>query len=227
MRLYRGIAVTELAATATIGAIRENGLAVGAGFWKLAVHDLKPNLDALWQSSALSKKLTRPEGDQPVSRICACAKRLDALYYACSHNRKDDHTASILIAFDVDVRDVIVDGRDFLYTVFQLGNPTASRQGLLQVFGPAILRYSDRAWATSEQNARIAYCDLAIQDAEVIAAHAANDLTIGGRYGTRFSSAFMVRAPVARENIVSVERVDNRGYVLPDIAITLDQALGR
>jgi len=208
-------------------AIRENGLVAGAGFWSLVVHDLKTNLDRLWQSSELSMKLTRPESDQPVARICACARRRDALYYACSHNRKGDHTASVLIAFDVDAKDVIIDGRDFLYTVVQLGNPTASREALRQVFGPAILRYADRAWSTLEQSTRIACCDLAVQDDKVIAAHAANDLTIGGRFGTRYSSAFMVGVPVAANNIVSVERVNNRSYALPDIDITLDQALGR
>jgi hypothetical protein len=228
LRLYRGIAVPESSAGAVTDAIRDDGLVIeGRLYSGLSVHDLKPRLEELWQSPDLSRKLTRPEGDQPVPRICACVRRRDALYYACSHNRKGDHTASILITFDVDPQDVIVDGRDFLYTVAQLGNPAASREVLGQIFGPAVLRYADRAWQSTEQYMRIACCDLATQDQEVVRAHVANELVIGGRYRTRFSSAFMVRAPVPAEDIVSVERVDHRDYVLPDIDIALDQALGR
>ena len=95
-----------------------------------------------------------------------------------------------------------------------------------KLFGPAVLRYADRAWSTSNDDERIACCDLARQDRDV-AAHAANELVIGGRHRTRLSSAFMVRAPVTTERVAAVERVDHRGYVLPNVAITLDRALGR
>ena len=60
MRLYRGIAVRESLAPATMEAIRRDGLVVGAGFWGLKVHDLKPQLEILWRSSDLSIKSTRP-----------------------------------------------------------------------------------------------------------------------------------------------------------------------
>jgi hypothetical protein len=52
-------------------------------------------------------------------------------------------------------------------------------------------------------------------------------LVIGGRYRTRFSSAFVVAAPILPAKIVSVERVDCCGYVLPDIDIDLNRTLGR
>ncbi|QOZ55457.1 hypothetical protein [Bradyrhizobium sp. CCBAU 53338] len=228
MRLYRGIAVPEVTADVTVASIRENGLLVEGRFWSgLAVHDLKGLLDELWEIPDLSMELTRPEREEPLSRICACARERDAMYYACSHNRKAEDTTPILISFDAHPDDVVIDGRDFLYTVVQLGNPTLSRDALKQTFGPAVLRYADRAWATADQYARIACMDLAAQDPDVIAAHAANELVIGGRYRTRFSSAFMVRAPVPAEMIVSVERADHDDYVLPDIDITLEQALGR
>jgi hypothetical protein len=73
----------------------------------------------------------------------------------------------------------------------------------------------------------IACCDLATQDPDVIRAHVSNGLVIGGRYNTRFSSAFMVTAPVPVAKIVSVERVDCRGYALPDVDVSLDRTLGR
>ena len=223
MRLYRGIAVPEASVDATIAATRENGLLVEGRFWSgLVDADLRPRLELLWLSPDLSTELTRPIGEPPVRRICACARERDALYYACRHNRTSEDGASILIICDVDQRDIVIDGRDFLATVFH-----ASREVLGKLFGPAVLRYADRAWSTPNDNERIAVCDLARQDHDVIAAHSANELVIGGRYRTRFSSAFMVRAPVPAERVVSVERVDHHGYVLPDIDITLDRALGR
>jgi hypothetical protein len=226
MRLYRGIAVSETSADATVEAIRQNGSAVDAGFWRMIMYDIKRQLDDLWRSAELSTNLTRPESKEMLG-ICACARRRDALYYACSHNRDAENTAPILITFDADPADVVVDGRDFLYTVGQLGNPATSRNPLVRLFGSAVLRYADRAWATSEQDSRIACFDLAIQDPAVVAAHALNNLVIGGRHRTRFASAFIVRGPVPAERIVSAERVHHDGYSLPSIDISLEQALGR
>jgi hypothetical protein len=37
----------------------------------------------------------------------------------------------------------------------------------------------------------------------------------------------MVRAPVPAERIISVDCADHHSYVLPQVDITLDQALGR
>ena len=76
-----------------------------------------------------------------------------------------------------------------------------------RLFGPAVLRYVDRAWQTDDQQQRIGLCKLAVQDDDVIAAHARNRTVIGGRYGTRFCSAFLVRAPVAPSRIVDVSPV--------------------
>jgi hypothetical protein len=229
LRLHRGIAVPEADAASVMDMIRQDGLVVEGRLWSgLAVPDLKSRLEQLWGSRDLSLKLTRPEDLPALPRICACADRRGAMYYACSHNRKGDRTASILIEFDADLADIVVDGRDFLYTVMQMGNPAASREPLEHLFGAAVLRYADRAWSMPPADlARVACCDLATQDPDVIRAHVSNGLVIGGRYNTRFSSAFMVTAPVPVTKIVSVERVDCRGYVLPDVDVSLDRTLGR
>jgi hypothetical protein len=227
MRLYRGIAVKNSDAVSVVETIQRDGLATDDRFWSGLVHDLKPRLEHLWQSADLSTAMTRPKDEPARPRICACINRQDAMYYACSHNRTREHTTSVLIAFDADPKDVVIDGRDFLYTVAQLGNPTASREMLGRVFGPAVLRYVDRAWEAPEQQTRIACCDLATQDPDVIRAHAANALVIGGRFFTRFSSAVMVTAPIPAERSVSVEPVGCSSYELPDLDIELQEALGR
>ena len=107
-----------------------------------------------------------------------------------------------------------MDGRDFLYTIFQLGDPQLARPIIERIFGIAILRYIDRAWS-SDGRERIALCDLAVQDDAVVLAHAGNKTVIGGRYGTRFRSAFCVRTPVATDRIVDVRPVEV-GANLPD-----------
>jgi hypothetical protein len=77
-----------------------------------------------------------------------------------------------------------------------------------QLFGSAILRYVDRAWSTEDQERRLALCDLAIQDDEVIKAHAQNTKVIGGRYRTRFCNAFLVRLPISPEAVRDVRQLD-------------------
>src|SRR5215470_15128533 len=111
MRLYRGIAVPEPSADATVDAIRRDGLATDAGFWRMLMYDIKPQLEDLWRSPTLSTEITRPDPKE-VLGICACARKQDALYYACSHNRNAENTASILVTFNANPDDVIVDGRD-------------------------------------------------------------------------------------------------------------------
>jgi hypothetical protein len=137
MRLYRGIAVPEASVDATVEAILKNGLLADAGRWLLGDPDLKPRLQQLWMSAVLTTELTRPEDETPVLRICACTRERDALYYACSHNRYRDDTEAVLITLEVDEADVVIDGRDFLATVFQLGNPAASRGVLGTLFWPS------------------------------------------------------------------------------------------
>jgi hypothetical protein len=77
-------------------------------------------------------------------------------------------------------------GTDFLYTVFQMGEPDRARTVLENSFGKAILRYAEKAWVSDDQRYRIALCDLAIYDPEVVQAHHTATPIIAGRYGTLF-----------------------------------------
>jgi len=76
--------------------------------------------------------------DQTPSRICACADKTSALFYACKKNVTAVDNTSLLITFDADISDVIVDGRDFLYTAFQLGNSERARATVERLYGSAI-----------------------------------------------------------------------------------------
>jgi hypothetical protein len=142
--------------------------------------------------------------------VCASRLRLDALFYACRHNRTRENDAPILICFDADEAEVVVDGRDFLYPVFQFGIPKRVRPWLIKVFGEQIACYSERAWSGADD--AIAVADLAVQDPQVLAAHSQSSAILRGKHGVVFSSSFMVRFPIAPGKIISVDRVDVDEY---------------
>jgi hypothetical protein len=75
---------------------------------------------------------------------------------------------------------------------------------LSALYGSAIRRYFETAAETQDQTHRIAMCNLASFDQDVVRAHYANCLVIAGRHRTRFESAFLVRAPVQSESIRNV-----------------------
>jgi hypothetical protein len=225
MRFYRGIAVPAEAAAKVIADIRHRGLVPDQGHWRMNFNDLKPRLTELWQRSAVTMADTKVDGDKP-SWACACADKLGATYYATQKNLTKTDDAPILISFDADLRDVIIDGRDILYTLFQFGDPRRARPIAEKIYGPKILQYVDRAWATEDQGQRIALCDLATQDDTVINAHAKNIEVIGGRHNTRFRTAFMVQIPVSAERIVGADLIDTNA-IIPDAEITLDMIRAR
>jgi hypothetical protein len=225
MLFYRGISIPRHETDAVIAKIRSQGLRAGDGRRPMLAPDLKPILNTLWGKPSINWTDTRPDVGN-LSWVCACGEVNGALYYACSHNKSAQDDTPILITFEVDISEAIVDGGDFLYTAFQLGDPKRSRPILEQLFGKAVLRYAERAWLSAEQRERMAICDLAVQDAAVALAHASNWTVIGGRRRTRFRSAFLVRTPVAPERIVRVRIVDSK-YELPEAKVSLNDIRDR
>lgn len=218
MRFYRGISVPRQEAEDVIAKMRSQGLKPGDGWWTMKAADLKPQIEEIWRKPTVTYADTRPEAPEP-SWVCACAEEEGALHYACYKNKSAEKDTPILIVFDAEPSEVIIDGRDFLYTIFQMGDPERARPVVERIFGSAILRYIDRAWSTEDRE-RIALCDLAVQDDAVVMAHASNKTVIGGRYGTLFRSAFFVRAPVGADRIVDARIIDDH-FDPPDAEISL------
>jgi hypothetical protein len=223
MRFYRGIAVPAARASSVIADIQTRGLLPGDGRWRMIFNDLKPKIAELWERPALGTDDTKYEAEKP-SWVCACGDETGAIYYATRHNGTEQNNTPLLITFEADLRNVIIDGRDFLYTVFQFGDPERARSIIKNVYGGKILRYLDRAWATTDQSERIALYDLATQDDAVISAHHRNKVMIGGRFKTQFRTAFMVQTPVRAERIIAVTPLD-RYQSLPEPEITLQMVL--
>jgi hypothetical protein len=183
-----------------ISTIEGQGLDRDRGeFWKMEYRHPGP-LDVLLAKPDLSLRDTRPDGEPAASAICACGEIIGANYYAWRQNLTGESTTPILIEFEASEDAVAIDGRDFLYTVFQLGEPALARPALVRAFGKAVPRYAERAWVSREQS--VPLCDLASHDPEVINAHHANSVVIAGRYNTIFCNAFIVRLPVEPSSIV-------------------------
>ena len=221
MRFFRGITVSSVTASETIEEIQRNGLIPNKGTQEMT-YSHPGSIEELFLKEDLSCDDTRsPEGQIPA--VCACGELDGAVYYGLKHNRTREKDTPILIEFETDESSVAVDGRDFLYTAFQLGDPDRARSVLHRAFGSAILRYAEKAWKKENQNIRIALCDLAVYDPNVIRAHHTSDLVLGGRYGTIFRNAFMVKLPIRSDALIKVwlpdthTRIPHPVVSLPDI----------
>jgi len=217
LTLYRGLAVTSKDAPQIRQQILERGITLPAeedkSRWRIQWHDLRPELERLYLKPDLSYHDTDCAAHAfPV--VCACGDMGGAAYYAWRHNRSAEHDTPLVIELQANVADVFVDGRDFLFTVFQLWDrgKTEPRpndceryaQILATLFGDAVVRYFYRAASSEDQEYRISMCRLAVQDIEVVRSHVRNTHIITGRYGTRFCSAFFVKTPIVAARIRSV-----------------------
>ena len=143
--------------------------------------------------------------------VNACGDRYGGAYYALTHNRSASKTVSILIEFQTPLEMLCVDGKDFLYTAFQLWDQRGAvsiekvRTTIAALYGTKILSYFGEAASHRDTIARIGICDLACHDLEVIRSHSENGILIKGRHKTRFCSAFQMQLPVPPESIIRIE----------------------
>ncbi len=160
------------------------------------------DIDILYNKKNLSLDDTRRGSTKLQEGICACGEEEGALYYAAEHHRSKRETAPIIIEFEAPDVTVRYRCRDFLYTVFQLGEPEAARPVLEKSFGKQVLRYAERAWSSRSQS--VALCDLACYDPLVIKAHYENSVVLGGRHNTVFRNAFIAALPIDPQSILRV-----------------------
>lgn len=232
--LYRGITVRAGDVHAVTQRILKQGLMIAPeSAWCFECNCLKSRLEELLEKPDLTTDDTRPTRWVKTSKgeyseliggfpaICACADILGASYYALKHNQNINEGIShgLIISFQAEIADLQVDGRDFLYnSVFRDARVSDQRAKALELFGPSLGRYLDRAMVSNDISYKFAMCDLAVQDDEVINAHAMNNTVIGGRHGTVFRSAFFVKAPVIPSKILFIEDARHRD-LLPQVTI--------
>ena len=222
--LYRGITLTEGDVDRVLKDIRFNGLYITKdNFWRgFILKNLKNELKNLFDNPKLSRKETEAsskwikttngshreytEGD---TYICF-ADKSGAEYYALKHNITKEKTVPILIKASIEIENIMIDGRDFLYTVFGNMNPKdiakVNRQikVLKNIYGEKIEMYIQKI-INHPDSEKYAVCDLVVSDNDIIKHHSKNEIVIGGRNGTLFQSAFMIKIPVLPSLIESVE----------------------
>jgi len=229
LELYRGIAVPQDKVAEVTRNIRVSGI-IGNEGRKFIGTRLRPYIEQLFNRHNLSIKDTR-EGYEEFPTV-AFADELGAYYYALRHNYRKDYVPLVIRAkIDINKKDVHVDGRDFLYTVFGMwdkrnlvktyGKDKAYQivsSTLKTIYGEKILRYFNKAAQTDDYNYRIALCDLAINDLDVVLAHANNKIVIRGRWHVVFKSAFFVETPITPDEILEVFQPDPSKFeFIPDI----------
>ena len=79
---------------------------------------------------------------------------------------------------------------------------------LQKIYGAKILKYFQKASKSQDISYRLAMCDLAIHDLDVVLACANNKIVIRGRYHVTFRASFFIEAPVRPEEIVEVFEPD-------------------
>ena len=216
LRLYRGIAVPAASVDAVTSSLRRDGLVERRG--KEWVHLWSVPSGVSIEKAALCLEDTRDANWR--SAVFACGTLEGAAYYAWEHNRSETNNTPILIEFESYLDQVRIDGRDFLYLSFQGGDPEEARTVLESIYGSKILRYAELAWASRDHGRRVALCDLATLDPDVVLAHYASRTIIRGRYGTTFENAFTVAYPVLPSDIVRVWTPSQRGaQISPSVTV--------
>jgi len=214
--LYRGIAVDYPQVEKVISKIKGSGIRGDEGFWNFTGWDLRGNIESLLSKQNLTLKDTR-EGFREFP-VVGYADELGAYYYALRHNFSKGKVPLIIkINVDTSKKYVYVDGRDFLCPVFQFWDSRNLSQiygirkafriasdALEQIYGEKIIKYFQKAAKSSNQFYRIAVCDLATHDIDITKEHLNNSVTIQGRGGVVFKSAFFVEMPLSPNEIKEI-----------------------
>jgi hypothetical protein len=216
MILYRGIAVERAKVNEVISNIEENGIIGNEGFWNFIGWNLRKDIERLFHKQDLTLDDTRKGFEE--FPVVAFADKLGAYYYALRHNYEAGRIPLIIkVEINASKKYVYIDGRDFLYPVFQgwdHGN-LVKRYGiqktfeivaktLKQIYGDKLIKYFQKAAVSKEQSYRIAMCDLATHDIDIVKEHLNNKILIGGRYNVVFRSSFFVEAPITPDEIVKI-----------------------
>jgi hypothetical protein len=121
--------------------------------------DLRSITEKLLENDKLTTDETRTtEGPFTYPYIFATSDRLTGAFYAC---RQNSERTPVLITFEADVSDLLIDPRDFLATIFQ--SPTneityaKQKEILSKMYGEAILPYFEQAKNKSHLNQKLAY----------------------------------------------------------------------
>jgi hypothetical protein len=207
LRLYRGIGLDPDVAEESVRTIKVTGLIGNPERCAWVEPTVGRQIVALHQADPAAVFNALREAPT-VGVAYGCGDFEGAARYAL---RASGHP--YVIEFEVRSTDVVIDGRDFLYAMFQFWDRSSIskrdevRNCISDVFGGIALEYFDLSSKTSDQQARMGFCDQVVFNSNAIDHHYSNRSTISGRYGTVFCSAFQTPAALHKEKVISVKPI--------------------
>ncbi|KAA3514065.1 hypothetical protein CPJ18_11110 [Agrobacterium rosae] len=201
MRFYRGLTVDSAAAIGVMQDIRMEGLASNTSKGRFLRWRPDPGL---LNKDDLTLNDTRGERFR-FDPVLACGTLEGALHYACKFNSQSDTRNPIIVEFDAEKSDVLIDGVDYAYDLFQAnqdfkGLPAA----VADIYGEKGLLYARRAWASQDPKCKIALADLMVADPEVVEFHYCNRNLIKASDKLMFHNAFALMRPIPASAIMNV-----------------------
>jgi Luciferase-like monooxygenase len=181
LTLFRGISVQSSERHKVINSIRSYGLQGNEGVSSFSTPDVKAvrtELERLFHNPQLLIEGTAQSGG--FRGIGACGGAIGAEFYAARHNVTQQNDQGSVIEFSSLLDSIYVDPRDFLCAVFQMWDAESRKRrkeqhrALTDLYGPSIGRYFEAACNTTEHDLRIAMCNVAGFDREVVLAHHRN-----------------------------------------------------
>jgi hypothetical protein len=217
--LYRGIALDEQTADADCIVIRRSGQLAAKSWWKNTMANPTEVRLRMSKLARVPNEIRDKISQLPQLPLTySCGDFEGAARYALRGSG-----IPFVITFEIALEDVIIDGKDFLYTVFQLWDRHGSshrdriRENLSSLFGPTMLGWFDLACRESDSG-RIGLCDLAVHDLAAIKHHHANRIDIAGRIDRVFHSSFALPATLGPAAILDIKEV---GAPPPDPGCTI------
>ena len=220
MTVFRGLAVPAKEYELFESDIRANGIIEPFPSSRSYSYQDNRRLLSLVDDSSLATALTR--ANRTTHWVCACGDEGGACFYANRSYQNSLESIPVTIEMDISLSEILLDGNDFLYSVFQRVESIAPiYDEIVQTFGSAIVPYLDLALKV-DSDRRFALCDLAVSDESVISLHYKNSRPIGGKAGTAFCSAFACPTPIKSSSIIDV-RIARLSKIHRETVITIRQ----
>ena len=222
MRLFRGMAVPAAVAGGVVDALRRDGVAAGKS-WKMVWPGSSAGADPAGSAKGSAAETLVDEE----FAVCACGDFEGAAVLRVQAQplgrRRHADSGRVRVRVGRGGRSTV---GIYCTPCFRGAAAGACGDVVERAFGQRAVAYLDDAWRMADQQRRIALCREATVDPEVVRAHAANELVLGGRNGTVFRSAFLARLPIGAGSVLEIHRPSVQ-FAIPAPVAVLDDLLGR
>ncbi len=205
--LYRGIpAFSDLELAAIKQDITQNGLkptSTSSRFSDTRGFMTQSEMEHLLNIGIASREQVHQTGSQS-QYIFACGDEHGAKYYARNHR---DSPMGLVVKFTTTLDNLIIDFYDYLGKI-HLHNLTPKQiETVESIYGPISRHIPHLQAAASVSGASyFEHLEAICHDKELINSHLNNQrLLLGAGGGVHFKSSFLVKAPIERDSIISID----------------------